>query len=335
MTKATAQTIAWQGITVVVPASWSLVAASGDASSGSARLDRTGAGDVDAGRDAPLGVDIRWSDVKQAQTAEMLDKRIRPLIDHARKSAKRANVEAETSVSAYSDKRRRDRDVVREFRWRADGAGLGRIWRCATCGRLVIAQVYGAGGGKLFDERARAVLASIACHGDEDGWTRWALYGLDTALPSDFMLSGQQLMNIYLELRFTRGRGKGRLGDTLTVEQWSAANVQLKGAYLDEWLAGKGNQSLQRSLRVEKVEAIVHGHGALEIVGERAGFGYWLCDGAKQLMALTAPVRRYAACGWECADSNRVTLVQSLSARGEGIATVREVAERTRCHGGS
>jgi hypothetical protein len=320
------QTIAWQRIVLNAPASWSLVAASGDERAGSIRVEQTG---PDEGA-VIVGIELRWSRIKQAQTADMLDKRIKPLLDAAEKTAKRIGADAGAAVAPYEDSRRLERDCVREFSWRADSAAIGRIWRCSECGRLVIAQVHGRPGTR-FRDRARAILGGIECHNIEVGWTRWALYGLDVSVPADFTLTAQQLMNIYIELRFTRGKG-GKIGETLTVEQWSAANVQLKGAYLDEWFETKG-QAVHQSLTLDKVESEIHGHPALDMTGRRTGLMYWMGDASKSLAAMQLPASHYSAIGWECAASNKVYLVQTLTVR-KDEDTAREVAERIRCHAG-
>ena len=42
-------------------------------------------------------------------------------------------------------------------------------------------------------------------------------------------------MNIYVQLPFVRGNSQ----DTISVEQWGVANVQLRNAYLDQWFQDK------------------------------------------------------------------------------------------------
>jgi hypothetical protein len=318
------QTIAWQRVSLRAPQSWSMVAASGDERAGSVRVEQTGADD----NAALLGMELRWSQIKSSQTAEMLERRIKPLLAMAEKTAKRLRIEAETNSVVVDDKRHPEREIVREFSWRADTAAIGRIWRCSECGRLLIAQVYSKAGSR-YKDRAREMLAGLACHNAEIGWTRWALYGLDVCVPADYTLTAQQLMTIYVELRFTRGRG-GKVGETLSVEQWSAANVQLKGAYLDDWLEHKG-RSLQQSIAVEKAESSIHGHPALEMAGRRTGLMYWLGDASRSLASMQLPARQYSGIGWECPESNKVYLVQTIDVKRDG-STAREVAERIACH---
>ena len=141
---------------------------------------------------------------------------------------------------------------MRAFGWRADRKAIGRLWHCAECGRLCIAQVVGNPGGD-FTATANGVLASLQCHSPEAGWRTWALYDLLTQVPADYALKGQpQLMNVYLQLAFQLGQSL----DTITVEQWSVANVQLRGAYLNEWYRSK-NGALEPTLRYapEETEA--------------------------------------------------------------------------------
>ncbi len=301
-----------------------MVGASGDFAAGSVRIEHTGTVE----NDEPLGLEVRWSEMKKAQTGEDLERRIKPVPDAAEKAGRKAKSETNTSqVTPYNDKRHSDREVVREFFWRSEGSGLGRIWRCSTCNRLVIAQVYGRAGSR-YQERAKELLATVECHSTDLDWNRWALYGLDVQVPAEYRLTGQQLMNIYVELRFIKGIGKH--GDTITVEQWSAANVQLKDEYLDEFISRKAN-AVQRTVASDKSETGVGGHPALKLEGERTGLGFWTGDALKQMASLQMPIRFYSGIAWECPESNKIYMVQALTAKPDANLS-QSVADRTQCH---
>jgi hypothetical protein len=190
---------------------------------------------------------------------------------------------------------------------------------------VVIAQVYGA-GGQRFTDLANRMLVGIGCHGEEIGWRVWSLYGLETSIPADFVLTGQQVMNIYLQLKMTRGR----TDDKVTVEQWSLANVQLKGAYLDQWFETKAAKGLEY-VAYDKAECEVDGHPALALTGRRNGLLFWLAEGIRDLLRLRIPATYYAGIVWECPDSNKAYLVQAFT-RKKGETVAADIASRTRCH---
>jgi hypothetical protein len=308
-------------VTLHVPADWNLVGFGGEEKAGSFRLD---SGDPD---DKLHSLELRWATTKGGQTIKDLETRIAPLLKKAARSAKKTGTRAETDTHPIEDKRHDDRDAILAFSWRDAGlAAQGRIWHCETCGRVMVAQIYG-----VLDSRGRAmaneILAGIECHSHEIGWRKWALYGLDTEVPADFGLAGQQLMNVYLQLSLQLGQST----DLLMVEQWNLANVQLKGMYLDEWFEHKCG-GLAHSAKLDKREAQAQRHPALLITGRRSGLGYWLSEGVKQLARLKRPAVHYASVLWECPETNRAYLIQSFSRR-QRQELVNEIASRTICHG--
>lgn len=316
---ALSQVIGWQGVTLLVPRDWNLVGFGGDEKAGSFRLD---SGDPDS---KLRSLELRWATTKGGQTIQDLEARIAPLLKKAARLAKKGGA-GETETRVVQDKRRSDRNAVLSFSWRdSDLAAQGRIWHCETCGRVVVAQIYG-----VMDNRSRAqaneILSGIECHGGEIGWRTWGLYGLYSELPADFLLAGQQLMNVYLQLSFSLGQST----DLLMVEQWNLANVQLKGMYLDEWFEHKC-AGLEASARLEKSESQAQSHPALFVTGRRTGLGYWLTEGIKQLARLKRPAVHYASLLWECPETNRAYLIQLFS-RQPRTQLVKEIAGRTVCH---
>jgi len=313
------QVIGWQGISLDAPSDWSLTGFGGDARSGNLRID---ASNRDA-KTVPIGIEVRWIDNKKPPTPAQLEMRLSELVKSVEKTAKRQKAEVETWTGPVTSANGRPSQIA--FRWKAGSAANGRIWYCGTCGRVVIAQVYGHGGWK-FGDQAVQIIDSIGCHGVELGWRPWALYGLQTAAPASYTLSSQQVMNIYLQLNFRHERSD----ETLTIEQWSLANVQLKDAYLDEWFEVKAGSSLS-NVKYVKAEDEVHGHAALALNGRRGGVLYWLGDGLRSLLQLRIPATYYDALLWECADSNKTYLVQTFSRKCQG-ELVRQIADRTQCH---
>ena len=311
----------WQGVTLQTPAEWNLVAYGGDPKMGTLRIDNSN----EPGQGA-LGIELRWSQVKGKITDADLEKRLDQYFVGITKSAKRQKIITETKSKTLLEPKRPERDAIRSFQWRADRKGIGRIWHCKECGRLTIAQVVG-GPRDEFASMAGDVLASMECHSPEIGWRTWSLYDLSTEVPTDFALKGQpQLMNIYVQLAFQRGQSQ----DTLTIEQWGVANVQLRGAYLDEWFRSK-NAKLEPMLRYDASEAEAQDHPALALVGRRTGVNYWASQGISQVGKLQMPATHYAARIWECPETNKIYLVQSFTRRAEPDL-LEQVVARTRCH---
>ena len=309
----------WQGLSLQTPDAWNLVAFSGDRAQGSLRMDN---GEMHG---AAAGIEIRWSQIKGRVADSDLEKRLERYFGGIRKSLKRTVADVDAKSKAYTDARHPERTVSRTFTWRADRRASGRIWHCGECGRLVISQVTGAQG--RVSSVASDVLRSLECHSREPGWQSWSLYDLATQLPTDYLLKGKpQLLNIYVQLPFTLGQST----ESVTVEQWGVANVQLRGAYLNEWFRDK-NSSQEPMLRYASKELTVQGHPALLLTGRRTGLYYWASQALPQLAKLQMPATHYAACLWECPETNKIHLVQSYSRR-PMLDTVMQIVERTPCH---
>jgi len=316
------KTVGWQGMTLSAPAAWNLVGYGGDAKAGNLRLDN---GELQA--QGVLGMDIRWIPVKGKITDADLEKRLRQYLDSVEKSARRQKISAVVQIKEMTDARHPERMGLRAFTWKADRRAVGRIWHCTECGRVVIAQVLG-GTRSDFAATAADVLQTLECHAEDPDWRTWSLYDLHTQLPSDYALLGKpQLMNIYVQLPF----GLGTSADTITVEQWGVANVQLRNAYLDQWFRDK-NRAHEGHLRYAGRESSAQGHLALALTGRRTGLLYWLSQGIQQVTRLQKPATYFEARVWECPETNKIFLVQSFSRRPQP-EVIEEIVERTRCHG--
>lgn len=315
------KTTGWQGVTFQAPPEWNLVAYSGDMKNGSLRLDNG-----EPPSRSALGMELRWSSPKGRISDADLEKRLDQYFAGIIKGARRQKVATDTKSKVVFVERHPDRDAMRSFSWRADRRAMGRIWHCKECGRLVIAQVVGGLAGD-WSGVATDVLRSLECHSPEPSWRTWSLYDLLTQAPADFALTGKpQLMNIYVQLLLARGQSL----DTVSVEQWGVANVQLKGAYLDEWFRSK-NAAMEPSLRYERAETEARGHLALLLTGRRVGLSYWAGQAVPQIARLQKPATHFAACIWECPESNKVHLVQTFGRRAEPDL-VMQIVERTQCH---
>ncbi len=313
--------VGWQGLTVSAPPTWNLVGYGGDAKAGNLRLDN---GELQA--QGVLGMDLRWIPVKGRVTDADLEKRLRQYLDSIEKSARRQKISAVVQVKEISDARHPERLGLRGFTWKADKRAVGRIWHCADCGRVVIAQVLGGTRGD-FAATAADVLQTLECHAEDAGWRTWSLYDLHTEVPSDYILSGKpQLMNIYVQLPFSRANTL----DTITVEQWGVANVQLRNAYLDQWFREK-NRAQEGMLSYASRESEASGHPALALTGMKTGLAYWTSQGLPQITRLQKPATYFEARVWECPETNKIFLVQSVSRRPQP-EVVDAIVARTRCH---
>ncbi len=312
----------WQGLSMQVPPAWNLVAYGGDAKSGSLRMDN---GDFQT--HGVLGVDIRWIPVKGKVTDADMEKRLTQYLDSITKSAKRQKMTAVTQVKDLPNASHPERTGLRAFTWKTDRKAVGRIWYCGECRRVLIAQALG-GPRDDFNSLAADVLQTLECHPADSEWRQWSLYDLNTQLPADYALTGKpQLMNIYVQLPFVRGLSL----DTVTVEQWGVANVQLRGAYLDQWFREK-NRAMEGILRYTATEGEAHGHPVLALTGRRRGLSYWMSQAGPQVARLQMPATHFAARIWECPESNKIFLVQSFSRRPQPDL-VDEIVERSLCHG--
>ena len=315
------KTVGWQGITLQTPPAWNLVGYGGDAKAGNLRLDN---GEWQA--QGVLGMDIRWIPVRGKITDADLEKRLRQYLASVEKSAKRQKISAAVQIKELADPQRPERLGLRAFTWKADQRAIGRIWHCTECGRVVIAQVLGGTRGD-FAATAADTLQTLECHSQDPDWRTWSLYDLHSAVPSDYVLLGKpQLMNIYVQLPF----GRGTSADTITVEQWGVANVQLRNAYLDQWFRDK-NRVHEGHLRYAGRESEAQGHSALALTGRRTGLWYWLSQGLPQITRLQKPATYFEARVWECPEANKIFLVQSFSRRPQP-EMIDQIVERTRCH---
>lgn len=310
----------WQGISLSAPEAWNLVAYGGDEKSGNVRLDN--------GETSPssvLGVELRWSWIKTPLKDSDLEARLDQFFTNVRKTAKREKISVDTKSRSVDDARYPERTASRTFQWKADRKGAGRIWYCGECKRLVIAQVV---SGLKGDHSAVAhdLLATIQCHAEDSRWRLWSLYDLKTQIPSDYKLKGQpQLLNIFVSLSFERA-----VHEKIVVEQWGVANVQLRDKYLDEWYRQK-NAELLGSLKHTVDEGEAHGHPAVIVTGKQTGVFYWFGKALPQLLRLQRPAPHYAACLWECPETNKIQQVQ-IFARKPCRELLSDVVERTPCH---
>lgn len=292
--------VGWQGVVARVPADWSLSAVNGSENSGYFRADNT----------ASLMLELKWQKVgKKVDLHRKLDDYLNDLRRRARK--KRAGFE-------YKIKSR-DAETL-AFTWRSDRKAQGRLWHCAECDRVMIAQVSGGASDDISD-LASAVLPTIEDHSD-DGWRTWAMYDLIAEVPPGYLLEKHQLMAGYIRLGFRKKSSR------LIIERWGLANVALKSQTLREWFYERvGHDLAQYRCSIEEID--FGGEKGIQVSGRRAGIGPAL-KSAGELLAIRKPALCLDGYVWVCEESNKVFSIQSMHSKGEDV--LDQMLERTECH---
>jgi hypothetical protein len=299
--------IGWQGITLRVPADWTLGAIGGDRKSGYLRVDD----------ESMPRVQLKWSqghinlERKLAEYAKRLTvgKRKRPTGLH---------VDTEARVISQRSKPRKD---LRTFAWRGPQCGMGLLWNCEVCKRAVIAQVSWQRQEQLH-EVAREVLASLEDHGTR-GWEMWAMDGMAFLVPEGYGLEKWKRMTRYLELTLTRQRA------LIRVARWGMVPLVLGNRTLLEWYQDQNRG--RRDVNWQAQEMEVKGHPAVAAWGERWRLLGRLRKGAARLLR-RPPTINFAACAWHCRESNRIYMAEAIYGREEEI--LKGVVDSIICHAG-
>src|SRR5579884_580532 len=329
----------WQGIRCVLPPDWNVTGFSMEHESGYLRVDAPG--------NSALTVQIRWMDAaSQGNNAptlyNLLASRVRKLLrrpepptpkpdlkgnlervlKETARQAKKAKSRFESSIKPEKTEGEHDERMAINFTWSGNGRGQGKIWHCATCNRVVIAQVVGAAKDQhAIADIASQLFASLHDHSD-NGYTLWALYDLQAQIPQDFRLETQKLLSGYLHLAFARG------GEKILLDRWGLANMTLKKFTLGEWFAN--NAAVRLKGLQKETFTTPQGHEAERYSGRLSLFAR-IRALRESLGALGRIPTRFEGSIWACAESNKIYALQVLhSARTEGLLT--EVVNRCVCH---
>jgi len=293
-------TAAWQGISLKVPADWSLVGISGDEKKGYLRVD------------GPIAsaLEVRWSSAA-GKPPDLLAKG-REFLSTLEKSSRKKSVKLASKIKSEGDSV--------GFQWKADRLGQGRLTYCPKCDRVLIAQVVSPRDEDV-SKIAQVMLNSMRDHRD-DGWTSWALYGLEFAVPQGYTIEKHTLMSGYLSLAF-KDRAK-----RLVIERWGLAGTMLGDGALADWYR-KDVQPDIKGFRIEIDDHTILGHDGLRIKGRAAGIKQVLKTAAYSLTLYANPseVTGYA---WRCEESNRLYSVRATHSRGEDVA--EKIRDLIKCH---
>lgn len=305
----------WQGFTLSVPEGWEISGFSGSYDEGYFR--------VDDGRE--MGLEIRWAtEPKKRKKPLDLEVRTEAYLASLGRAAKKKRLDFTSEHHALPPGVQREGREGFGFSWTGDRKAYGALWLCQTTRRVVIAQVLGdKSGRKGLATIADQLLSSIENQDTEPGWRLWSLFDLTLSLPSRFQLTSQQLMNVYLRLTLSDGT------ERLSVEQWAVANVARRDAYLDSWLEVNARGELTQA-RFTVEEASHAGHEAIALRGGLA-FGQPWVQALREVLSLHRPATRFSAMAWECPESNKIYLVESLRPR-RAADPLPEILSRLRCH---
>jgi len=295
--------VGWQGITLKAPTDWSLVGVSGSDQKGYFRVD----GPIAA------ALEVRWS--AALGKSPNLEARANEFVN----TLEKANRKTKARFSSKVRPARSYKDGV-EFSWQGERTGQGRIFYCAECDRVIVAQLTTTSDEDV-SKIATAMLGSIRDHRD-DGWVDWALYGLRLAVPRGYRIEKQTLMSGYIALDF-RSHGK-----QLVVERWGLAKTLLQENPLPEWFRKDVVPDI-KGYRIEMTQEQVRGHEGLIVKGRRSGIKQ-MAKAAVRSLTLYPHPGLLTALAWHCSESNRLFTVRATHTAGDDI--VERVAGHIECH---
>jgi ribosomal protein L37AE/L43A len=233
------------------------------------------------------------------------------------KQAKKAKAAFESNIKPERREGPDDERTAMNFSWTGAGRGQGKIWYCAQCHRVVIAQVVGL-------SKDQSAIATLHDH-SEGGFDLWALYDLQVEIPEDFRLLEQKLLSGYLSLTF------GRHGEKIILDRWGLANMTLKKFKLDDWFQNNVAVNLKRTKR-EEVES-ERGHAISHFSG-----GIPLLLLARMLRDTVGSMRRfptrYEGGVWHCTETNKIFALQTLRSK-KSESLWQDVVDRLICHTGA
>ncbi len=298
--------IGWHGVSVRVPADWTLGAVGGDRKSGYLRVDD----------ERMPRLQLKWSqghinlEKKRSEYANRLTtgKRKRPT---------GLTVDLEARVISGRSKPKKE---LATFAWRGPQCGMGVLWNCQVCNRALIAQVSWQQPERLH-EVAQQVLGSLEDHAI-GGWQLWGVDSFAFLAPEGYDLAKWKRMTRYLELTLTTKREA-----TLRAVRWGMVALVLGGRTLMEWYQDENRR--RRDVRWQAQEMEVKGHQAVAAWGERRRFAGSVRKGLAKLLG-RKPAVDFAACAWHCPDSNRIYLAETIYAEGQDV--LKGVVDSILCH---
>ncbi len=204
-------TTGWEGVTVEIPTTWSVVGFFSEKKGGYLRVD------------SPIEsvLEMKWS--PRGKKPVDLTKTVHTFIDKLKKPLLKKNKKLEFQRDVKEEK-----DGAVEFSWHiGERNGRGRIAVCPVCGRVVLLHIYYS-KAECKAQTLNHILGSVRDH-SEDGLLRYSLYGLDFCLPPGFKYKKPVLMSAYMSLAFIRGF------ETVVIESRNLAGSLIRNKSLEDW----------------------------------------------------------------------------------------------------
>ncbi len=303
--------LGWEGFQIPLPEEWALAAFSGDWDAGYLRAEGPG--------DAAL--ELKW---KRDKTSPSLKGVLKSYVKQLNKAGGRgADVEVKEKPKALPSVPQGS-GVSQTFAWKSHTCGVGAVWHCLECRRIVIVQIT-CPQQAVADNLARRILPKIVDH-PAGGVCRWSVYGFTFEAPERFRLEKQGLRSGHLSFELKDKR------QALVVERYGPATVLLKRDKLADWAtAVKTNFTRLKPFRYRKTAGADGPHTLVRVKGRKQHPRYLLLRGLLWL------IRRQAADAvdarvWNCDASNRIYMVMAEGTPRDAEALAEEVAATIPCH---
>ena len=299
----------WQGLSFPVPEEWNLGKITGDARSGSVRLDD---GEV-------VRVEAEWRELegRVPGVTTLVDRYVEKLTKRASKSGARIEVKRRVQLIPEGSLPDKDWEV---FVWRGEARAYNLAWRCRTCGRIGLLRVF-AKGSEDIGRYAGRIFSNLEDHPTE-GRRLWGIYGMVLMVPEGFKLEEHSLRTGHIRLAFKEG------GRTLTVDRVSLADIMLRGRTLKDWFLDFFDKSLRDFERPSFEGTTFLGHPGLRVFAPPKKL--W----KRPFFPTFDRVRRslfLRGCIWRCDDTNTLWAVIATSKERDDLLA-EEVTKDVSCH---
>jgi hypothetical protein len=305
----------WQGITMDIPADWSLGAISGDKNEGYLRLD-----DPYMPR-----VEIKWRDAQKGTPA--LPDVVQKYLDDLEKtvSKKKVDIKTENGVDISKMVRRLPDKDIQGFYWKSSTKAYGMATFCRECRRIVIMQLVSPIDNDVTSQVSR-VFSSFEDHGLM-GTEDWSVYDMAFKIPVEFALKDQKLMPGLLSFSFSRENEPY----VLKIDRWGLTDVILgeyNGSIKDWYEAEYGKH--YKGYKVKFEEAKFNSHQGFKAGGE---IGRWFHEWRLTFEKLTKSKTptHYHSNVWHCPETKKIYVV-SMSDRDPINSVVDFISSYIKCH---
>lgn len=305
------RTIACHGLSIQVPPDWSLAAISSQTDGGYFRLDD----------DYMPRLEVKWARPQPSALHNLPEIKQR-CVSALRRAAKKSHTDLVLEDRAQSLNRegRKAKNFL-SFRWQTSQQGYTFASSCGSCGRQVLAQLYGPLDTDVTGI-AEAVFSTLRDH-SPDQWDAWSLYDFRFRVPSDFSLLSQKLLLGRLEFVFQRA------SERVVFSQWAVAHAHLADQSLPEWFRDH-LASRAKGITFSTNETDFRGHPALFVQGRKSGYKALLqsvfAAAAKKRLASLLDWRL-----WHCVPLNRLFSVEAIVLPSNSDLP-QQLAEGVKCH---